>query len=390
MSVVWSEPLSDGACCVQVVDDLNRGTYRQRRLRATEVPGNELTDQLRALPFANDRTEVVPVIRRNADRACSRVGLLRSHPPSVARVRTRSPERALPCTYTSDRVVYVHESAKSPFSCSPSRLQTPQYGTIKGHHFMAVSKRLRYEILRRDNHACRYCGATAPGAKLAVDHVIPQSLGGSDKPSNLVASCADCNGGKTSSMPNAMPVADVDQETFRRAAELKQTHAEPEASAATVRAAFHAHLIAVWQWAWDKGAHTEPTQEQERKAFEELALLADGSDLPSDYLTEVAFRAGSARSTNIAHFLSPQLSTEQFSLGADAVTRWSERWEAASGGAGPSMDQLAEFCSILHALVSLVDASTQQNTVMHASERAGEQMDTQLLHYLAAPATQEN
>lgn len=23
---------------------------------------------------------------------------------------------------------------------------------------MAISKRLRYEILRRDNHACRYCG----------------------------------------------------------------------------------------------------------------------------------------------------------------------------------------------------------------------------------------
>jgi len=33
---------------------------------------------------------------------------------------------------------------------------------------MAVSKRLRFEILRRDDHACRYCGATAPEAKLAA------------------------------------------------------------------------------------------------------------------------------------------------------------------------------------------------------------------------------
>jgi hypothetical protein len=81
---------------------------------------------------------------------------------------------------------------------------------------MAVSQRLRYEILRRDNHACRYCGATAPDVKLNVDHVIPTSLGGSDKPDNLVAACADCNGGKTSSMPNAMPVQDVNQETFRQ------------------------------------------------------------------------------------------------------------------------------------------------------------------------------
>ena len=26
---------------------------------------------------------------------------------------------------------------------------------------MSVSKRLRYEILRRDNHACRYCEVAA-------------------------------------------------------------------------------------------------------------------------------------------------------------------------------------------------------------------------------------
>lgn len=33
---------------------------------------------------------------------------------------------------------------------------------------MAVSKRLRYEILRRDDHACRYCGDRAPDVKLTV------------------------------------------------------------------------------------------------------------------------------------------------------------------------------------------------------------------------------
>ncbi|MEU3945418.1 HNH endonuclease [Streptomyces sp. NPDC029526] len=86
---------------------------------------------------------------------------------------------------------------------------------------MAVSKRLRFEIFRRDNHACRYCGAAAPGVKLTIDHVIPTSLGGSNKPSNLVTACADCNSGKTSSMPNAMVVADVDQQTFRTGAALR-------------------------------------------------------------------------------------------------------------------------------------------------------------------------
>ena len=41
---------------------------------------------------------------------------------------------------------------------------------------MAVSKRLRYEILRRDNHTCRYCGESAPDVKLTIDHVVPVSL----------------------------------------------------------------------------------------------------------------------------------------------------------------------------------------------------------------------
>lgn len=63
---------------------------------------------------------------------------------------------------------------------------------------MAVSKRLRFEILRRDNHTCQYCGEKAPDVTLHVDHVIPVTLGGSDQPGNLVAACKDCNSGKSS------------------------------------------------------------------------------------------------------------------------------------------------------------------------------------------------
>lgn len=92
---------------------------------------------------------------------------------------------------------------------------------------MAVSKRLRYEILRRDNHACRYCGATAPDVKLTVDHVIPTALGGSDEPSNLVTACSGCNSGKTSAAPDQALVEDVAKDALKwavainRAAELR-------------------------------------------------------------------------------------------------------------------------------------------------------------------------
>ena len=74
---------------------------------------------------------------------------------------------------------------------------------------MAVSKRTRFEVLRRDNHTCRYCGQSAPDVKLTVDHVLPVALGGGDDPTNLVAACKDCNSGKSSMSPDAPLVAEV-------------------------------------------------------------------------------------------------------------------------------------------------------------------------------------
>lgn len=91
---------------------------------------------------------------------------------------------------------------------------------------MAISKRLRYEILRRDNHTCRYCGSVAPNVELRVDHVIPRALGGSDEPSNLIASCHDCNSGKTSSAPDQNVVDDANKAAMKWAAAMAQAASE--------------------------------------------------------------------------------------------------------------------------------------------------------------------
>ena len=91
---------------------------------------------------------------------------------------------------------------------------------------MALTKRLRYEILRRDNHACHYCGASAPDAKLTVDHVMPTALGGGDEPSNLVTACADCNAGKSSSSPDEPIVESVSREAFMLAEAIKESMSE--------------------------------------------------------------------------------------------------------------------------------------------------------------------
>jgi 5-methylcytosine-specific restriction endonuclease McrA len=72
---------------------------------------------------------------------------------------------------------------------------------------MAVSKALRFQVLRRDGHACRYCGRTPPEVKLHVDHVVAVALGGADTPDNLVTACSECNGGKSAIPADAAMVA---------------------------------------------------------------------------------------------------------------------------------------------------------------------------------------
>jgi hypothetical protein len=99
----------------------------------------------------------------------------------------------------------------------------------------AVSRRVRFEVLRRDNHTCRYCGASAPNVALTVDHVVPSALGGSDDPSNLVTACRDCNAGKGSTSPDERVVAEVDELAVKYAAAFEQASEMRRAKAATER-----------------------------------------------------------------------------------------------------------------------------------------------------------
>lgn len=60
-----------------------------------------------------------------------------------------------------------------------------------------ISPRLRFSILHRDGFKCVYCGASKDdGVRLEADHKISVKDGGTNDPSNLVASCRMCNGGK--------------------------------------------------------------------------------------------------------------------------------------------------------------------------------------------------
>jgi hypothetical protein len=132
---------------------------------------------------------------------------------------------------------------------------------------MAVSKRLRFEVMRRDGHACRYCGASAPYVKLTIDHVTPISLGGRDGPENLVTACGPCNTGKSSIAPDAPLVANVSDDALRWARAMAQASDLAEAAQAKQH-----ELVAMFDSAWraffdNKDATAEQLAQAKRADF---------------------------------------------------------------------------------------------------------------------------
>ncbi|PIV63390.1 MAG: hypothetical protein COS11_07680 [bacterium (Candidatus Ratteibacteria) CG01_land_8_20_14_3_00_40_19] len=52
----------------------------------------------------------------------------------------------------------------------------------------------RFDILKKDNFTCQYCGRTPKdGVKLHVDHIIPLDKGGYHSKENLITTCQECN-----------------------------------------------------------------------------------------------------------------------------------------------------------------------------------------------------
>jgi len=69
----------------------------------------------------------------------------------------------------------------------------------------SLSKKLRFEVFKRDEFKCQYCGATPPSAILQVDHINPVASGGTNDMDNLVTSCQPCNLGKSKNKLSSVP-----------------------------------------------------------------------------------------------------------------------------------------------------------------------------------------
>jgi hypothetical protein len=85
-----------------------------------------------------------------------------------------------------------------------------------------ISKKLRFEVFKRDSFTCQYCGRKSPDVVLHVDHITPVSKGGKNTLMNLVTSCYECNLGK-----GAEPLSEQSSvEKSRRQAEMLQARRE--------------------------------------------------------------------------------------------------------------------------------------------------------------------
>lgn len=71
----------------------------------------------------------------------------------------------------------------------------------------ALSKRLRFEVFKRDGFKCAYCGAHPPQVILHCDHIHPVAEGGTNDIDNLVTACVACNQGKSDKLLSDVPLS---------------------------------------------------------------------------------------------------------------------------------------------------------------------------------------
>lgn len=60
-----------------------------------------------------------------------------------------------------------------------------------------LTKKIRFEVFKRDSFTCQYCGQKSPDVLLEIDHIEPVAKGGTNDILNLVTSCQACNAGKS-------------------------------------------------------------------------------------------------------------------------------------------------------------------------------------------------
>lgn len=86
----------------------------------------------------------------------------------------------------------------------------------------SLSNKIRFEVFKRDNFTCQYCGNKAPDIVLNVDHIEPVAKGGTNDIMNLITSCFECNSGKRDRKLSDTAVMDKQHDELKLLNERKQ------------------------------------------------------------------------------------------------------------------------------------------------------------------------
>lgn len=113
----------------------------------------------------------------------------RDHPTSVTQQYTSS----------GFRFLWAAENAFCTFLDRARARQTSRGRTNPSRpRKQPIPKAVRWAIWERDNFTCQHCGTRR---YLAVDHIIPESRGGTLDSANLQTLCARCNSRKGARLP---------------------------------------------------------------------------------------------------------------------------------------------------------------------------------------------
>lgn len=179
---------------------------------------------------------------------------------------------------------------------------------------MSVSQRMRFEVLKRDNFKCRYCGKTAEAVELEVDHVTPTALGGTDDADNLVTACGPCNDGKGSTAPDAVLTAalTVTAPLVTTAFQRTVWWLLGEFTAAELTAPLSGgpdstdlgNAFGLWFSGWtnEHPPFRADPAEAEREAVKESIAAAAQVGYPAPFLWAASGQAGRAQETDIAPY----------------------------------------------------------------------------------------
>lgn len=87
---------------------------------------------------------------------------------------------------------------EKPVSPEPISVDARHHATLVAASKVRVMPAMRWQVFQRDGWKCVACGRTShDGAILHVDHILPQSRGGSDTLDNYQTLCDTCNIGKS-------------------------------------------------------------------------------------------------------------------------------------------------------------------------------------------------